>query len=450
MAIAAGLCLAMAALLGSAAASATTTGTPKVLSLRLEGVVDPFAADYVVRGIRDAAAAGDAAVVLEIDTSGGLDSSMREVTQAILNADIPVIGYVAPQGAHAASQGAFVLMSSPIAAMAPGTNVGAATPVGLNGATGSQTAVNDAAAYMESLAQRQGRNAGVAATFVTQSVSISAEQALSEHVIDLIAPSQTQLLLDVDGQAVTLADGSTVTLHTAGAQVENQDLGGLLAFLHALVDPTLAFVFFFLGLALIVIELLFPGHILSGTVGAVLVVLAVISFGLLPVRMVGIVLLVLSTVALILEVRHPGMGIWGALGLVFLVLGGWFLYDRAGGAGLPIWVIAPVAAFVAFFFFIVVVKARKLRDLPPPAGPEAVIGHEGIALGSGLNPAGVVRVAAEDWRAVSAGGSVPGGNRVKVTGIDGLVLTVVPAVDTPVSQGSAPASPATDEGKEPT
>ena len=326
-------------LAGSAGAQSAPAST--VLRLQLTGVVDPFVADYLGRGIADATSAGDAAVLIEIDTPGGLDSSMRKITQAILNANIPVICYVAPQGARAASAGAFVLMSCPIAAMAPGTNVGAATPVGVNGATESSKAVNDAAATMLSLAEARGRNKGVAVSFVTDAVSISAEQALSDSVIDLISPTEGQLLTALDGRQVTLANGSTVTLSTAGADVVDRGMGGFIGFLHGLLDPDLAFIFFWLGLGLIVLEILLPGHILSGTLGTILLILAIVSFGLLPVRLIGIGLLVASAVAFAIEAAHPGLGIWGIIGVVALVLGGWFLYDRAGGGGVSPWVIVP-------------------------------------------------------------------------------------------------------------
>jgi membrane-bound serine protease (ClpP class) len=437
------LCL-VGAMFGALARPAGAQSSPAstVLRLDLNGVVDPFVADYLKRGIDDAAAQGDAAVLIVIDTPGGLDSSMREITQAVSTAGVPVIGYVAPTGARAASAGAFVLMSCPVAAMAPGTNVGAATPVGLNGATGSEKAVNDAAALMRSLAEAQGRNADVASSFVTDAASLSAEQALQEDVIDLIAPMESELLSAVDGTQVHLADGTTVALHTADAQVVDQAMGGFLGFLHRLFDPNLAFIFFWLGLGLIVLEVIVPGHILSGTVGAILMLLAIVSFGLLPVRFLGIGLLIVSAVAFAAEAAHPGLGVWGIIGLVALVLGGWFLYDRADGDGVSVAVIIPVAILVALFFGLVVTKARKLRDMPPPPGPEAIVGREGVAMRSGLSPSGVVRIDAEEWRAVSGAGTIPGGARVRVTGIDGFVLTVEPATlenepvaTTPPAQG---------------
>jgi membrane-bound serine protease (ClpP class) len=425
VALAAGLLLAS----GVSVASAQTAPQGAVLRLQLDGVVDPLVADYVVNGIRDATANGDNAVLLLIDTPGGLDTSMRQITEAILNARVAVICYVSPQGARAASAGAFVMMSCPVSAMAPATNIGAATPVGLNGAVGSDKAVNDAATYMRALADDNGYNADVAESFVRDGTSIGADQALQDNVVGLIAPTQTALLDQVDGQTVQLGDGSEVQLATAGAPIQERSMGAFIGFLHGLIDPNLAFIFFWLGLALIVLELLVPGHIFSGTIGTILLILAVVSFGLLPVRLIGIGLLAASVVAFILEAKHPGLGIWSILGVVFLVAGGWFLYDRAGGAGVSLAVIVPVAAFMILFSGVVVAKARKLRDLPPPAGPEAIIGESGVVLGAGLTPGGVVRVRAEEWHATSSAGSISGGTRIRVTGIDGFVLTVAPATD---------------------
>ncbi len=428
-------------------AHAQTSAGTTVLGLTLHGVVDPLVADYLERGISDAAAAGDVAALIQIDTPGGLDSSMRQITQAVLNAEIPVIGYVAPSGARAASAGAFVLMSATIAAMAPGTNVGAATPVGLNGATGSDKAVNDAAAYMRSLAEQRGRDPELAASFVTEATSITAEEAQERGIVEVVAASPADLLAQVNGTSVRLANGETVTLRTADATIQEHPMGGFLAFLHGLLDPNLAYIFFWLGLALIVLELLVPGHIFSGTVGTILLILSFISFGLLPVRLVGVVLLVAAAAFLIVEAAQPGLGVWGILGLISLVLGGWFLYDRSNGAGVSIWVIVPIAALMSLFFGVVVVKARALRQMPAPLGPEAIIGQEGVALSAGLDPKGVVRINAEQWQAVSAAGRIPAGTRVRVTHIDGLKLTVEPVGwQGVVAGGGATPSPTEERG----
>jgi membrane-bound serine protease (ClpP class) len=440
--------LGLAALVGSLAGSpaeAQSSTAGSVTRLHLDGVVDPFMSDYLVNGIAEAADRGAAAVLIEIDTPGGLLSSTREITQAILNADLPVIGYVAPSGARAASAGSFVLLSCDVAAMAPSTNVGAATPVGLDGAIGSDKAVNDAAASMRAIAEEHDRNADVAGSFVTDAVSISAEQALADDVIDVISPTTEVLLNDIDGDSVTLADGTDVTLDTAGAAVVDRSMGGFVGFLHTLLDPSLAFIFFWLGLALIVLELLVPGHIFSGTVGTAMLILAIVSFGVLPVQLIGIVLLVAAAVLMIVELTAPGVGLWGIAGTICLLLGGWFLYDRAGGISVSPAVLIGTAVFVGVFFAIVLRKVLAVRRMPSAQGVETVVGRSGVAIGAGLSPDGIVRVSSEEWRATSADGStIPGGAPVRVTKLDGLVLTVDRV--TP-EQGPAVASTA-EEGRD--
>ena len=413
------------AALAAGVASAQAPGST-VDRVRLDGVVDPFIANHIQASIDDATTRGDAAVLLVIDTPGGLESSMREISQAILNAGIPVICYVSPLGARAASAGAFVLLSCPIAAMAPGTNVGASTPVGLSGAVGSEKEINDAAASIRSIAEQRHRNADVAESFVRDATSITAEQALHEDVIDIISPTEGQLLNDVSGRTVTLADGRSVSLATAGATTVDRNMGLVTGFLHRLFDPNLAFIFFWLGLALIVIELIFPGHIVSGTLGVVLFVVAVVSFGLLPVRLIGIALLALSVLFFLFEARHPGFGVWGVLGLIGLVLGGLSLFNGTGGVHVSPLVILPVALAAGGFFGLAATKAIAIRRMPPAAGTERIVGAEGVVLGMGLTPEGVVRVASEQWRATSVAGPLAAGTRIRVTRIDGLVLTVEP------------------------
>ena len=422
-------------------ADAQDASAEQVPVLDLDGVVDPFLADYIEHGIE--AANGDdpaPAVMIQIDTPGGLDSSMRQITQAILNSKVPVICYVSPQGARAASAGAFVLQSCPVAAMAPGTNVGAATPVGLSGAIGSDKAVNDAAAYIRSLAETYGRNADMAESFVRTAESITAEAALSADVIDVIAPTAEALLVDIDGRQVRLGDGATTTLDSQGWVLEDEPMGGFIGFLHSLLDPNLAFIFFWVGLALIVLELLVPGHVFSGTIGTILLILSIVSFGLLPVQLVGIALLIAAVVLMIVELHVPGFGVWGFAGLVCLVLGGWFLYDRSQGVSVSPAVIAPVAIFIGAFFFLVLTKVLKMRHMAPAQGPEVVVGKEGVVIGRGLDPKGIVRVASEEWKAATSdGSSLPAGARVVVTRLDGLALTVDAANDAGATAGTAPA-----------
>jgi membrane-bound serine protease (ClpP class) len=441
------------AVFGQVAAHAQTvaqnSGGPVIVSITLDGVVDPFTADYITSNVARAQADGAEAVLLTMDTPGGLGSSMDEITQSFLTSTIPVIAYVAPSGARAASAGAFILLSAPVAAMAPATNVGASTPIGLSGGDLSGTlgekVKNDATAKIETMAETYGRNAVVAATFVTDAASITAQQALDDNVIDLIAPKTSDLLAQLDGRQVLLGTGQTVTLHTAGAQLQEEHMGAFVGFLHTLLDPSLAFIFFWLGLGLILLEIIVPGHIISGFTGAVLLILSIVSFGVLPVRIIGVALLILSVIAFVLELKAPGLGIWGVLGLTFLLLGGWFLYDRAGGVEVSPWVLIGVAAFAALFFGVVVAAALRVRHAPS-VWTKTVVGQEGVALPAGIGPkGGIVRVAAEEWRAIAPSGPIEGGTKVLVTSLDGLVLTVEPVTEEHEPAGTQTA-PATEGG----
>ena len=426
---------AMLLVAGLASMASAQSAESSVIHLSLEGVVDPFVADYLRDGIEDASDAD--AVLLTIDTPGGLDSSMREITKAILGSKVPVLCYVAPEGARAASAGAFILLACPVAAMAPATNVGASTPVGIGGVTLSKKIEEDAAATMRDLAERRGRNADLASRFVTESKSITAQEALDGDIIDLIAHSDRALLEEVDGRVVDVVDGATAELRTAGAAIQDVDMTPGAAFFHDLFDPNLAFLFFWLGLALLVLELIVPGHVFSGTIGTILLLTAIASFGLLPVRLIGIALLVASIVFFVIELKVPGLGLWSAAGIAALVLGGLFLFDPSGGVRVSPFAIVPVAAFMALFFGFVVAKALAMRHLPPAQGPDAVVGREGVVLTGGLDPDGVVRVAAEQWKATSASGPIPEGSRIRVTRLDGLVLTVEPFDPEHASTGDA-------------
>ena len=409
--------------------------SPRVVELRIDGVVDPFVANHVEGGIADAADAGAAAVLITLDTPGGLESSMRQITQAILNARVPVIGYVSPQGARAASAGTFILLSTNIAAMAPATNVGAAHPVGLSGAIASEKAVNDAAKSIVSIAEERGRNAEWAESAVRDSVSASAEEALRLGVIDLIAPDVPTLLKDVDGMPVEVS-GQTETLHTAGATVTDDPMGFFAGILHGLLDPNLAFIFFWLGLAFIVAEFFVPGGIV-GTLGVLMLVASLVALGTLPVQLIGVVFLVASIVFFVLELMHPGVGLPAIAGIVCLVLGGVFLFDTSvPGVSVSPWVIAPVAVFAGFFFLIAIRAAMRLRHRGAITRDEQLIGIEGVVLRD-LHPRGVVQIASEHWTAESVRGTPRKGERVRVVEMEGLKLKVEP-VEAPAAASTGP------------
>ena len=419
------ICLGMG-LAGQGAANAGTS--QPIVGLRLDGVVDPFVADYLRGAIRTANTDAAPAILLKIDTPGGLSSSMREITEAILASNVPVICYVSPAGARAASAGAFVLMSCPVAAMAPGTNVGAATPVGVSGVVLERKVTEDAVASIRSMAEIYGRNADVAESFVRDATSISAEQALDDGVIDLIEPNTDALLADVSGTTVTLGDGSSTSVPPLGGlAIDERSMAPGVAFLHGLFDPSLAFLFFWLGLILIVIELIVPGHIFSGTIGTILLLIAFVSFGFLPVRLLGIGLLAASVVFFVLEIKAPGLGAWSIAGIASLVAGGLLLYDGSGGVRVSPILLGSVAAGVALFFGVAVSRLLAIRHLPAlPTGAEAIVGRDGVVVGAGLGTTGVVRVGAEEWRARTSGAPLPGGSPIRVTAFDGLVLTVEP------------------------
>jgi membrane-bound serine protease (ClpP class) len=441
---AATLMVAGLAMAGSGAAAAQER-SPVIVDLSIDGAVDPWMDDYIVRNVERAAEESAEAVLIRIDTPGGLLSSTRRITQSILGSTVPVICYVEPQGARAASAGAFILMSCPVAVMAPATHVGASTPIGLSGGDLAEKITEDAAAEIRALAETYGRDVETAERFVTEAESITAEEALDAGVIDLISPSVDALLADLDGMSVQLGNGDAVTLRTAGATLQAEDIGGVTGFVHQLIDPSIAFLFFWLGLALIVLELLIPGHVFSGTVGTIILLLSLFSFGLLPVRLIGLLFLIASVVAFIIEIKAPGLGIWGAVGLICLLLGGWFLYDRSTGVEVSPWVLTATAGFVAFFFGFVVVKALSIGRLPPAQGAEAVVGKEGMAIAAGVGPkGGLVRVAAEEWQAISESGDIPAGATVKVTKLDGLVLTV--ERNDPEHEPAGEAGPATEGG----
>jgi len=421
-----------------------------VFEVPVTGIVDPFVANHVQDVITKAEEDGAAAVLLTIDTPGGLGTSMRDITEAVLAAKVPVIGYVSPSGAQAASAGTFILLSCPIAAMAPATNVGAAHPVGLAGVIESEKATNDAASYIRSLQDHYDRNADWAETAVRDSASIPASEALDLGVIDTIAPNVTALLDDLDGESVTLGDGkTTVTLETAGANVQVEELGAFVGFVHSLLDPNLAFIFFWVGLALIVIEFFVPGGV-AGTLGLLLFITSLVSLGSLPVQLIGVVFLVASIVFFVLELLHPGVGFPSIAGVICVLLGGWFLYDTAGsGLRVSPLVIVPVAGLAALFFLVVVRAAMRMRHREVISRDVQMVGRDGVALRD-LDPRGVVQVAAEQWSAQSTTGRIPKGERVRVVSMEGLKLRVEPAPSPSGPGGLGPSgAPSTDAGDGP-
>ena len=425
-----------------------------VAVIELNGVIDSISSRYVVRAIDAAERNGRELLVIEMDTPGGLDTAMREMIRRILISEIPVVIFVGPDGARAASAGLFIAMAGHVAAMAPSTNIGAASPVSLGGDQSGQSDVleskvtNDAAAYVRGLAESRGRNADWAESAVRESVSISAAEALELGVIDLIASDVDELLPLLDGREVSLPSGAT-TLQTQGLSYDRIGMNPVDSFLHILVDPNIAFLLFSLGGLALTVEIFSPGLIFPGVAGAISLILAFTAFGSLPVNWAGVGLIVLALALFALEAFVPSNGVLGGGGAVALVLGGLFLFqapDVAGPASpevrvsrILLTVVAVLAAVVVIILARTGMIARRassaMRQIPLP---DAVGETQSV-----LKPQGTVLVDSEEWTAESKSGRVPKGRLVRVLGSRGLTL-VVEAVATDGSVRRTGERPAED------
>ncbi|MBV8692885.1 MAG: nodulation protein NfeD [Actinobacteria bacterium] len=399
-----------------AASADSVVQRPVVRQVNLTGVVDPPLAHYVEHAVTAAGRDHVEAVLVRIDTPGGLDSSMRSIIKSLLASPVPVVCWVGPSGSRAASVGAFILMGCPKATMAPGTNVGAAHPVGFSGEVLSEKITNDAAGYMRSLAERWHRNADWGERAVRQSVSISADEALRIHVIDAIAPTKADALRAID----------------TGGRIETARPGVIDAALHDLIDPNLAFVFLIVGLALLVFEVFHPGAILPGLFGALLFIGSLVILGMLPVNLAGFVLLLASVAFFVVALKVPGHGLPEAAAITCLVLGGLFLFDPSVPNARVSRILLVLLTIKATIWFTIVLRAAmRARKQPVKTGAHLVIGTEAVVV-TPLEPSGTVRVQGEEWTAHSAHGPIPAGAAVRVVHRDGLTLEVSPTVDTEV------------------
>ncbi|MFP5204039.1 MAG: NfeD family protein [Acidobacteriota bacterium] len=414
------------------------SASPVVDKLVLDDTIQPVSADEVTRAVARANSDGARALLVQMDTPGGLVESMRKIVGSILGSKVPVIVYVSPSGARAGSAGFFILESADIAAMAPGTEAGAAHVV-FEGAkpdsTEMQKVENDAEAFLRSYVTRRGRNAEAAAAAVHSSHSYTAEEALDQHLIDLIANSDSQLLSQIDGREITRMDGAKITLHLAGAQIDvlrstvrDQLLGWL-------VDPNIALLFLIGGALLIYLEFNVPGTIVPGALGTLMVLLAIFALNLLPIRYTAVLLLIAAMVFLILEAKFGGHGVLAAAGIVCLTFGMLTLV----AAPVPQMGVSPtvaIAVSIAFGIITVVLvrlayRARRRKSL---LGPDAMVGFRATAM-EPLTPSGHVLVEGEIWLAV-ASNPVPAGAELRVTGRDELHLRVEPVS----SSGAAPSA----------
>ena len=434
--------LAFLFLVGSIRAAA-----PEVVVVTLDGAITPATADYAARAMRKAADRNAALIVLKLDTPGGLDTSMRSIIKVILASPVPVATFVAPDGARAASAGTFILYASHIAAMAPATNLGAATPVAIGGdETGKpggekgskkngekqqpttreslrSKQVNDAAAYIRSLAQLRGRNADWGERAVREAVSLPAEEALKLKVIDVVARDVPELLKKLEGRKVSVQGGER-TLQIAGATITEIEPDWRTRLLMVITDPSVAVILMMLGLYGLIFEFMNPGFVLPGVLGGICLLIALYAFQLLPVNYAGIALILLGCAFLVAEAFMPSFGALGIGGVAAIAIGMVILIDpdAAPGLNIPLPFIAGFAATMGAAVFATAYFALKARRQPIVSGSEDMHGAEAVVLGD-FDGEGWARVRGETWQVTSR---VPmkEGERARVVGISGLTLAL--------------------------
>ena len=396
--------LVLLGLAGLGASWGAGPGGQAVYVLTAQGSINPGLAEFILEGIRTAERHNAEALVIQLDTPGGLDTSMRQIVQAIINAKVPVIVYVAPKGARAASAGVLITLAAHVAAMAPGTNIGAAHPVSMGGKgmdkVMGEKVVNDMVAYGQALAAERGRNAEWVEKAVRQSASITASEALRLKVIELLAESLEELLQKVHGRSVKVA-GKTRTLNTAGKPVREIPETWRNRVLKYIADPNIAFLLMMLGLAGLYFELAHPGVVFPGVVGALCLLLAFYAFQTLPVNYIGVLLILLAFILFILEFKITSYGLLSLGGIASLLLGSIMLF-KGGEGGMDIsWgILIPTVVVISLFFVMVaglVFRSHLRRSM---SGAPGMVGEKGIAH-TDIAPEGQVFVYGEYWHAVS-------------------------------------------------
>ncbi|MRH77513.1 nodulation protein NfeD [Spiribacter sp. C176] len=373
--------------------------------LVINGAIGPATAEYVVDGIETAAVDGASAVILQMDTPGGLDSAMRDIIQAILASQVPILGYVGPSGARAASAGTYILYGSHLAAMAPGTNLGAATPVQIGAAEESESElsaserkmINDAVAYIRSLAELRGRNAEWAERAVRESVSLSADAALNENVIDAVVADTTELLSRFDGVSVELDSGEQ-TLNLSEARITDRLPDWRQRLLAAVTNPNVAYILMLVGIYGLIFELANPGSLVPGTIGAISLLLALYALQALPINLAGLGLLALGVLLMIGEALVPSFGAMGVGGVIAFALGSLMLFDTAGpGFELSMWLVAGVTASSLVVFMGTAMLALRAFRRRSVGGTDHMLNTEGEVIA--VTPKLRVRVEGENWLA---------------------------------------------------
>lgn len=403
----------------------------QAIILNITGPIGPATQDYIQRGINQAEKVHASAIILRIDTPGGLETSMRGITEAIISSSVPVIAYVTPSGARAASAGVFIMYASHIAAMAPGTNIGAASPVSLlssgksfEGSTEAKKAMNDAAAYIRSLAQLRNRNTEWGELAVRQAASLSADEAKRDNVINVIASDYPQLLQAVNGQTV-LVNGVEEKLNTSNLQLVNMPQDWRYQFLSFLTDPNVAYILMLIAVYGLFFELSSPGMVLPGVTGVIALVLMLYAFQLMPINYTGLTLMLIGIIFMLFEVYVTSFGIIGIAGVISFLLGSVMLLNDTSSYYHIAWsLIITMSVFTSAFFFLVLNLVFRAHRKAVVSGQEGLIGCSGVVLSTDQDKT-AVRVMGEIWAASSRHALVPG-QRIRVVKVQGLSLHVEP------------------------
>lgn len=406
----------------------------EVLEVVLAGEINPISSRFLARQIDRAARERDELLLLELDTPGGLSTSMDQMVQKILSSEVPVAVFIYPPGARAASAGVFLTMAAQVSAMAPGTHLGAAHPVTVGSpqpdATMEKKILQDAVAKIRSLAQLRGRNADWAERAVRESAALTEREALKQKVVDLVAPSVEGLLEQLEGRRLHMESGLRV-LHTQGLPLRRVTMGPIERLLDAIVQPNVAYLLFVLGMLGLLFEFTTPGIGAPGVAGGIAVLLALVAFGSLPTNLGGLLLLILAAVLFFLDLKAPTHGVLtgGAIAAMllgsFLLFPPWRLPSLPGAPRLRVspWLILLMTGAFAAFFALALSLGLRAQRRKVVMGVESMSGREGVAL-TDLNPGGQVRVAGEEWSATAVSGDVLRGQEVLVVGVEGLRLLV--------------------------
>jgi membrane-bound serine protease (ClpP class) len=420
------LFLLIAPLLGFLHLSFSQESPGRVLVITVDSVINPVSAEFIEKSIKQAEDTGAAALVIELDTPGGLDTSMRKIVKDIIASDVPVVVYVSPSGARAASAGVFITMAAQVAAMAPGTNIGAAHPVTIGGKmdeTMSEKATNDAAAYIKSLAGRTGRNVEWAEEAVRKSVSATEKEALEKHIVDIVSPNVKTLLNDIDGWSVNVVSGEKI-LRTANASIVRKEMGLRYRILNFISDPSVAYMLMLLGFYGIFFELTNPGSIFPGVIGAIFLILAFYSFQTLPINYAGLLLIIFGIILFILEIKIISHGLLTIGGIISMIIGSLMLFESpAPFLRISIYIVLPAVIFTALFFTVTLRLAYKAYKSKPVTGSEGLVGEEGLARTDIAKDGGMVSVHGEIWSAYSDD-SISKGEKIVVDSVSNLKIKV--------------------------